>query len=61
MRALGIGITALALALLLIGLPGCKRAGPAERAGRKIDQAVGKAGQQVDSAVKKIQDEAGGK
>lgn len=63
-----IGITSLALALLLFGPSGCRRAGPAERAGKKIDQTVEKAGQQVekagqqiDSAAKKIGNEIKGK
>jgi len=62
-----IGITSLALTVLLLGLSGCKRPGPAERAGRKIDQTVEKAGQQVekagqqiDSAAKKIRNEVQG-
>jgi hyperosmotically inducible protein len=64
-----IGITSLALlTVLLLGLSGCKRAGTAERAGKKVDQAVEKAGQQVekaeqkiDSAAKKIRNEVKGK
>ena len=55
-----IGITSLALTVLLLGLSGCKRPGPAERAGRKIDQTVEKAGQQIDSAAKKIRNEVQG-
>ena len=55
-----IGITSLALTVLLLGLSGCRRAGPAERAGKKIDQTVQKAGQQIDSAAKKIRNEVQG-
>ena len=68
LKTLRIGITSLALTVLLLGLSGCKRPGSAERAGKKIDQAVEKAGQQVekagqqiDSAAKKIGNEIKGK
>jgi len=44
---------ALAVAVLIAGLSGCKE-GPAERAGKQVDQAVDKAGQQVDKAVDKV-------
>jgi uncharacterized protein YllA (UPF0747 family) len=53
-------ITSTALTALLVGLSGRRRAGPAERAGKKIDQTVEKAGQQVDSATKKIRNEVRG-
>jgi hypothetical protein len=56
-----IAITAMAVTVLLMGLSGCRRAGPAERAGKKIDQTVEKGGQQVEKAVKEIQDEGKGK
>ena len=68
LKTLKIGITSLALTVLLLGLSGCRRAGPAERAGKKIDQTVQKAGQQVekvgqqvDSAAKKVRNEVQGK
>jgi hypothetical protein len=68
LKTLKIGITSLALTVLLLGLSGCRRPGPAERTGRKIDQTVEKAGQQVekagqqiDSAAKKIGNEIKGK
>jgi hypothetical protein len=61
LKTFRIGITSLALTVLLLGLSGCKRPGPAERAGKKIDQTVEKAGQQVDTAVKKIRNEVQGK
>ena len=47
-------VTSMALTVLLVGLSGCRRAGPAERAGKKIDQTVEKAGQQVEKAGQKI-------
>ncbi len=68
LKTFRIGITSLALTVLLLGQSGCRRPGSAERAGRKIDQTVEKAGQQVekagqqiDSAAKKIRNEVQGK
>ena len=61
LKTFRIGITSLALTGLLLGLSGCRRPGPAERAGKKIDQTVQKAGQQVDTAAKKIRNEVQGK
>jgi hypothetical protein len=68
LKTFRIGITTLALTVLLLGLSGCRRPGPAERAGKKIDQTVEKAGQQVekagqkiDTAIKKIRNEVQGK
>ena len=61
LKTLRIGITSLALTVLLLGLSGCRRAGPAERVGKKIDQTVQKAGQQADTAAKKIRNEVQGK
>ncbi|MBN2466073.1 hypothetical protein JXD38_10685 [candidate division WOR-3 bacterium] len=67
-KSFRIGVTSLALMVLLLGLSGCRRLGSAERAGRKIDQTVEKvgqqvekAGQQIDSAAKKIRKEVQGK
>jgi hypothetical protein len=54
-------IAVLAMTVLLMGLSGCKQEGPAERAGKKIDEAVEKGGQQVEKAGKKIQEDAKGK
>jgi hypothetical protein len=52
-------MTALAISALMAGLAGCqKQEGPAERAGRGIDKAVEKAGQQIEKAGEKIQDAA---
>ena len=61
LKTFRIGITSLALTGLLLGLSGCRRPGPAERAGKKIDEAVEKGGQQVEKAGKKIQEDAKGK
>ncbi|MFO7639335.1 MAG: hypothetical protein R6X14_08625 [bacterium] len=60
LKSFRIVITSLALTVLLLGLSGCRGAGPAERTGRKIDQAVEQAGQQIDSAVERIRNEVQG-
>jgi hypothetical protein len=54
-------IAVLAMTVLFMGLSGCKKEGPAERAGKKIDETVEKGGQQVEKAGKKIQEGAKGK
>lgn len=49
----------LAMGILLAGLSGCKKEeGPAERAGKSVDNAVQKAGEKVEKAGEKIQDAA---
>lgn len=49
----------LAMGVLLAGLSGCKKEeGPAERAGKSVDNAVQKAGEKVEKAGEKIQDAA---
>lgn len=46
---------------LLAGLPGCqKEEGPLEQAGKDVDKAVDKAGQQIEKAGENIQDAAKG-
>jgi len=53
--------TVFAAVLLVAALPACqKQEGPAERAGKQIDKAVDNAGQQIEKAGEKIQDEAKG-
>ena len=54
-------IAVLAMTVLFMGLSGCKKEGPAERAGKKIDETVEKAGQQVEKVGKKIQEDVKGK
>lgn len=52
---------ALIMSALLVALSGCqKQEGPAERAGKSVDQTVEKAGQQIEKAGEKIQDAAKG-
>jgi len=50
---------ALIMGALLAALPGCqKQEGPAERAGKAVDNATEKLGAQVEKAGDKIQDAA---
>jgi len=49
-------VVALALGVLLTGLVGCHKEGPAEHAGKEIDKSAEKAGQQLDKAGDKIKD-----
>jgi hypothetical protein len=48
-----------AISVLVLGLAACeKKEGPAERAGKAVDQTVEKAGQQIEKAGQKIEDAA---
>ncbi|MCF8034858.1 MAG: antitoxin [Desulfarculaceae bacterium] len=52
-------VMTLALALTLGGavlMMGCESEGPAEKAGKKVDQAVEKAGEKVEEATDKMGD-----
>ena len=50
---------ALMMGVLVAALSGCqKEEGPAERAGKAMDKAVDKAGQEIEKAGEKIQDAA---
>jgi len=52
-------IAALAMSALVLALSGCEKPeGPAEHAGKEVDKAVEKAGQQIERAGDKIQDAA---
>jgi len=52
---------ALVMSVLFVALPGCqKHEGPAEHAGKEVDKAVEKAGQQIEKAGDNIQDAAKG-
>jgi predicted small secreted protein len=52
---------ALLMSTLIVALSGCqKQEGPAERAGKSVDQTIEKAGQQIEKAGEKIQDAAKG-
>lgn len=49
--------TNFAMAILVAALSGCKE-GPAEHAGKEIDKAVEKTGQQIEKAGDKVEDAA---
>ena len=52
-------VTACAAIILLAGLSACQKPeGPAERAGKSLDETTQKAGQQIEKAGEKIQDAA---
>jgi hypothetical protein len=52
---------ALIMSALLVALSGCqKKEGPAEQAGKELDQATEKVGEQIEKAGDKIQDTAKG-
>ena len=52
---------ALAISVLMLALYGCqKHEGPAESAGKEIDKAAKKTGEQIEKAGDKIQDAASG-
>lgn len=62
MTKLGKSVSAaLVMTVLLAALSGCqKQEGPAEHAGKEVDQAVEKVGEQVEKAGDSIQDAAKG-
>jgi hypothetical protein len=52
-------LTLIAAGVLVLGLSACqKEEGPAERAGKAVDNAVQKAGEKIEQAGEKIQDKA---
>ncbi len=52
---------ALIAAVLLLGLSACQeQEGPAERAGKRIDQAVQRAGQEIEKAGQRLRGAASG-
>ena len=42
--------------LLVVGLGACNKPGPAETAGKKIDQGIDTAGKKIDEAADKVSD-----
>jgi hypothetical protein len=52
-RAIVIAITA---AFLTAGLSGCQKEGPFEKAGRKVDKAIEKTGEELEKAGQKVKD-----
>ena len=60
MMNFGKNVTAAAVlvSILSIGLSGCQKEGPAERAGKQVDKAVEKTGQVLEKTGEKIRDTA---
>ncbi len=54
-------IIATALSTLILGVAGCaQKEGPAEQAGKSVDQAMDKVGQKIEQTGKDVQDAAKG-
>lgn len=54
-------IIAAVMSTLILGLTGCpEKEGPVERAGKSVDKAMDKAGEQIEQAGKNVQDAAKG-
>ncbi len=49
-------ITAFLMIVLVVGLSGCRKEGPMERAGKKVDKTIEKAGEQIEKVGEKVQD-----
>jgi hypothetical protein len=48
------------MSAFVVALAGCQKEGPAEKAGKAVDNATEKAGQQIEKAGDNIQDSAKG-
>jgi hypothetical protein len=49
-------ITALMTIALMVGLSGCTKEGPVEKAGKKVDKAIETTGEQIEKAGENVQD-----
>ncbi len=49
-------VTALMMIILMVGLSGCTKEGPLEKAGKKVDKTIEKAGEQIEKAGDKVKD-----
>jgi len=49
-------VAALVLGSLIAGLTGCRKEGPAERAGKEIDRSAEKVGKEIEKAGEKMKD-----
>ena len=49
-------ITVLMMIVLMVGLSGCTKEGPVEKAGKKIDKTIQGAGDQIEKAGDKVHD-----
>ncbi|HNU74455.1 MAG: hypothetical protein BWZ01_00426 [Deltaproteobacteria bacterium ADurb.BinA179] len=48
--------TALVMAVMFLGFPGCEQQGPAERAGEQVDEAVEEGGEQLQEGQEQLED-----
>ena len=55
-KFLRIILTALMMIILMVGVSGCTKEGPVEKAGKKVDKTIEKAGDQIEKAGEKVQD-----
>jgi hypothetical protein len=53
MKSSGSIAAALVAAVLMVGLGGCEKAGPLERAGKQVDKTVEKAGDKIEDATRR--------
>ena len=49
-------VAALVVGILIAGLPGCRKEGPAERAGKEIDRSAEKVGKEIEKAGGKMKE-----
>lgn len=49
-------IVSTVMMILMVGLSGCTKEGPAEKTGKKIDETIEKAGDKVQDTVKDAQE-----
>ena len=53
-------ISAIIMGAFIVTLSACQKEGPAEKAGKAVDNAVDKTGQQIEKSADKIQNAAKG-
>ena len=53
MKSSGSVAAALTAAVLVVGLCGCEKLGPLERAGKQVDKAVEKTGDKIEDATRR--------
>lgn len=53
--------SAVAVVAMVLAVAACEKEGPAERAGKSVDNAVENAGQKIENAGEKVQDAADGR
>ncbi len=55
-KIIHIVITAFMMIVLMVGLSGCTKEGPVEKAGKRIDKTIENAGEQIEKAGDKVRD-----